>query len=175
MNSRLINDLRSDRSPDGNYKAVSETAISKWKNGITGIDLANLIELAEVFHVTLDYLTGLNNIEPGDEAKELSVIKDVLNFDPMGQSLKVSKALDTYLSEIHKATEALDNGMDIQVYDTWIEVAQKKYLENVKAEPFMGKFVEYEIFPKGHLDETIKKLKLEYGRIPAPAAGDGGP
>lgn len=173
--ANMINDLRSNRSTDGDYKTVSQTTISKWRNATTGIDLSSLIELAEVFHVTLDYLAGLNDTEPGNEAKELAVVWNILNLDPIARSLKISKALDVYLSELHKAAQALDNGMDSRVYDTWIEVAQKNYLENVKSELFKDEFVEYEVFPKGYLDEKIRMLKLEYGRIPAPAAGDGGP
>lgn len=166
----MLNEYRSKHSADGDIKSVPETAVSKWLNG-KGMEISSAIEIADVLNTSLDYLTGRTKIEPGNEAKELSALDDILHFDPVDKTLRISKGLDIYLTELQKANEAMKNGMDRRVYDTWIEVAQKNYLQDIKNGAHKGEYVEYEVFPKGHLESKIKMLKQEYGRLPAPAAG----
>ena len=50
---------------------VSKTTVSNWENESVLIASDKLVNLAELMGVSVDYLSGVTDIEPGNEAKEI--------------------------------------------------------------------------------------------------------
>lgn len=63
---------------------VTRSSVNAWEMGVSVPSVPKLIELAEIFHVTTDYLLGLNNIDLLNigslEYDEKELIYQMLNY-----------------------------------------------------------------------------------------------
>jgi len=119
---------RPNKSQSALAKAVgvSDNTISGWAKdeklkGAIEISGKNLRKLADAMDVSMDYLAGRTDIDPGDEIKELEVIRDIFHIDIVSQTLTVTPALYKYMqkiSEIEKVRR--ENRLPDEPYRLWI-------------------------------------------------------
>ena len=162
---------------------VQESTISKWKSGAMpeGASIESLIKLAKALHITLDYLVGMSEYLPDDDIMAITTIMDVFNLSPITSgdgiwSLRIAQPISDYLRDMKEVEEYRAKGLPEYVAELWVKDLQKKYKETLsQTGPGIMPFDEYDVYPKGYVQERERKLRLEYGRIPAPEAGDGNP
>ena len=161
--SERMTKVMDERGIKGNKLAkamgVTESTISKWKSGAMseGASIESLIKLAKALGVTLDFLVGMSDYLPDDDIMAITTISDYL---------RDMKEVETYRAK----------GLPEYVAEMWVRDLQKKYKETLsQTGSDMIQFDEYDVYPKGYVQERERKLRLEYGRIPAPEAGDGNP
>lgn len=63
---------------------VTRSSVNAWEMGISVPSVQKLVELAKLFHVTTDYLLGINNIDLLNicslEQDEKTLVYQMLNF-----------------------------------------------------------------------------------------------
>ena len=160
---------------------VSQNTISSWlspsKGGISG---SNLMRLAKAMGVSMDYLAGIGEINEENAAEEITALKNFFDFSPSTDengveiwTLEISSPLLDYFRETRKIKLALAAGMPEEGAKYWYADAQEKYRTAKLNAPDSVHF--FDVYPRGYIQEKERKLRLEYGRIPAPEAGDGNP
>lgn len=159
---------------------VSQNTISSWLNG-RGISGKNLLRLAKAMNVSMDYLAGVGDNNEENAAEEITALSKFFNLSPSAQdgeevwTLRISKHLIEYLKSIPDIEKAIAAGMPDEVKKYWLNKLQEKYRADVLNSTHGVVYDEFEVYPKGFLKEYDKRLRIEYGRIPAPTAGDVAP
>ena len=72
---------------------VSPQAVSKWENDITSPDIPTLITLSEIYHMSLDEMTGKKKAEPAytEEKKDIrSLFLKIFIDSAEGDTVKVN-------------------------------------------------------------------------------------
>lgn len=141
---------------------VSQNTISSWlspsKGGISG---ANLMRLAKAMGVSMDYLAGITDIEPDDEAREITALRNILHFDALKGTLTISSALADYLKGLETFEKAIAS---LNVDEATKEAMRKTAL--------VGLHLEYEKAQKGNdVYSVTYTLRPVPAPIPAPEAG----
>ena len=105
---------------------VSPQAVSKWENDITSPDIPTLITLSEIYHMSLDEMTGKKKAEPAytEEKKDIrSLFLKIFIDSAEGDTVKVNLpmvAVEVFLqsdSKILSGNAALE-GIDFkQIYE----------------------------------------------------------
>ena len=105
---------------------VSPQAVSKWENDITSPDIPTLITLSEIYHMSLDEMTGKKKTEPAytEEKKDIrSLFLKIFINSAEGDTVKVNLpmvAVEVFLqsdSKILSGNAALE-GIDFkQIYE----------------------------------------------------------
>lgn len=148
---------------------VSSNTISKWVNGTSVISGDKLVRLAEAMNMSIDYLAGVKEIAPGDIPKEIAALSDIFQFDLAAHTVTITNHLAQYLTDLKEVDEAVAKGLPEEGRKYWIQGLQEKYRKRVLEED--TQYFTFEIHEKGFLEDHDRKLRLEYGKIPAPGAG----
>ena len=144
---------------------VAGNTVSKWVLKKTIISGDNLRKLAEIMNVSMDYLAGVTDIEPDDEAREITALRNILHFDALKGTLTISSALSDYLKGLETFEKAIAS---LNVDEATKEAMRKTAL--------MGLQLEYKKAQKGNdVYSVTYTLRPVPAPIPAPEAGDGVP
>ena len=99
---------------------VSRQAVTKWESGIVYPDIMNLIQLSELFHITVDYLVKDNECSKSIEITYDNDMEELIDF-------KLEAIRKTYAgyAEPCGASRPGSNDYtytkgDYQYYDTWL-------------------------------------------------------
>ena len=100
--------------------SVSRQAVAKWESGMAYPDIMNLIQLSELFHITIDYL-----VKDNECAKSISPISDT---DKNSLILfKIEAIKNTYAGYANTCSPSRPASNDYQYkkgaylyYDTWL-------------------------------------------------------
>lgn len=100
--------------------AVSRQAIAKWENGMAYPDIMNLIQLSNLFHVTIDYLVKDNECSKTLSPKLETDMSSLIDF-------KLEAAKNTYAGHGNTCTSSRLCSNDYlyekgiyRYYDTWL-------------------------------------------------------
>lgn len=161
------------------FMNVSKTTVSNWENESVLIASDKLVNLAELMGVSVDYLSGVTDIEPGNEAKEITAMLNIFYFDPISHTIRINAPLDDYLKSLGKIYVLEREQGDLFTDDLFqmiLKSIQEKYVGVRQQHMEDMAYIEYEVFPKGYLDKKLKEKDFEYSRLPPLAAGgDSGP
>ena len=119
------------------------------------------MELAAKIGVSMDYLAGITDIEPDDEAREITALRNILHFDALKGTLTISSALADYLKGLETFEKAIAS---LNVDEATKEAMRKTAL--------VGLHLEYEKAQKGNdVYSVTYTLRPVPAPIPAPEAG----
>ncbi len=103
---RKKNDMTQEKLAD--YLGVSFQAISKWETGVASPDLALIVPIAKLFHVSTDELLGLNPEKDDPRKKELDELwRKTWESGDIVERYKICKAAVEEFPGDHKLLERL--------------------------------------------------------------------
>ena len=118
---------------------VSTQVVTGIENGNKNLSLDVALKLNKLFHVSLDWLYGLNN-KTGDKASDILFnIKSVFDINLADKSILIDKYLATLIEKMHKAYETRKElNLTDEVFTYMLECIKKEYndiVEETKDEP----------------------------------------
>ena len=143
---------------------VSGNTVSKWVNMTAVIGGDKLRLLAEVMGMSVDYLSGSRDIEPGDEAREITALSDILKIDLLNGTLTIPSSLVEYLKGVKLLEESIAQGIPEEIRSLAIAGLQAKYNEK-RGKGFDVTYTLYKSTgtaepPKDYLDGPVKAAMM---------------
>ncbi len=146
---------------------VSRQAVAKWESGMAYPDILNLIQLSELFHITIDYLVKNNECSKGVNQASDNDMDELIEF-------KIEAIKNTYAGFANQCTASRPESHDYiynkgnyQYYDTWLggekfsgEEAIWKNGKAVFAMNYFGRTLE-ERFSSDFLKEALRMATKE--------------
>lgn len=147
---------------------VSRQAVAKWESGMAYPDILNLIQLSELFHITIDYLVKDNECSTSIKKAAHTDIEKLIEFRLEAGKNTYAGYADQCLSsrlQSHDYTYVKENYL---YYDTWLggekfsgEEAIWKDEQAVYAMNYFGRVLD-ERFSGDFLKESLKAATKEF-------------
>ena len=139
---RLKNDMSQEYV--ARMLGVSVQAVSKWENGKTGPDIANLVPISSLFHVPVDDLLDKENryrewendwqdiLASDDIAKRLAFLKDAVAAFPGDYTFRYRLACEEFFAAGEEADEGKRDAL-LLMSDDHFSSLRKEYPESALA------------------------------------------
>ncbi|MGC6176288.1 DUF5680 domain-containing protein [Lacrimispora sp. 38-1] len=99
---------------------VSRQAVTKWERGMSYPDIMNLIQLSEIFHITVDYLVKDNQCGVCMEINCDTDLEEVIDFKLEAIKNTYAGYADTCNASRPGSNDYTYTKGDYQYYDTWL-------------------------------------------------------
>ena len=99
---------------------VSRQAVTKWERGMSYPDIMNLIQLSEIFHITVDYLVKDNQCGVCMETNCDNDLEQVIDFKLEAIKNTYAGYADTCNASRPGSNDYTYTKGDYQYYDTWL-------------------------------------------------------
>ena len=99
---------------------VSRQAVAKWENGMTYPDIMNLIQLSEIFHITIDYLVKDQECNKSIIASPKNDLGALIEFKLEALKHTYAGYAETCHSSRPSSHDYVYEKDNYQYYDTWL-------------------------------------------------------